>query len=120
MLTHLTRPLMWLSLALTLGLLGLSPPTTSAAPGLGTGTNCFPGTVTTNFGYTTYHNCTTETPTPSGGLSVTFNAHVTAPSIAPAQTITMVGFNCLTSRGPTSISSVTITPDGKVSGTCKR
>ena len=55
-----------LGLALILGLFGLVPPAAAAPPGLGpgNGTTCFPGTVNTTFGYTTRHNCTTESATP--------------------------------------------------------
>ena len=90
----------------------------AAAPGLTEGTACFPGTITTTFGYTVQASCATETTLPDGTVRVKFTAHVVAPSVAPAVPVHLAGFPCLTSRGPTSESIVAITPDGRVDGLC--
>jgi hypothetical protein len=109
-----------LGLALAGGLLAGAPRVVSASPGLGEGTSCFPGTLTTTFGYTVYASCATETTLLDGTTRVAFHAHVAAPSVAPALPVSVTGFPCLTSRGPTSESMVTIAPDGQVDGLCAR
>ena len=90
----------------------------AAAPGLGEGTACFPGTLTTSFGYTVYASCSTETTLDGGTVRVTFHARVAAPSVVPSVSVALTGFRCLTSRGPTAESVVTITPTGQVDGRC--
>ena len=107
-----------LSVALANGFLAGTPRAVRASPGLGEGIACFPGTITTPFGYTVNHNCATETTLPDGTTRVTFQAHVAAPSVAPTLPVSLVGFRCRTSRGPATESAVTITPDGLVSGHC--
>ena len=117
---HRPLPLALLALALALGCAVASPRPARAAPGIGADTACFPGTIATTFGYTTDHNCSAETTSPDGTVSVTFHAFVAAPSVAPDQPVHLVGFPCLTSRGRATDSAVIIAPDGSVTGICHR